>query len=758
MSVERVIFKLRQDPELKDNIVHWKILPVRPASRTPIPESLHGDLKVALEEHGIDRLFIHQKEALDAVLAGKDIVVATPTASGKTLCYNLPVFHTLLKEPKATALYLFPTKALSQDQVAGIQRMNEHLTHPLKAMTYDGDTPAAMRKIIREQGDVVVSNPYMLHTGIMPNHTRWVRFFQGLAFVVVDEMHTLTGVFGSHFANLIRRLERICRHYGSRPQYILSSATIANPSELASGLIGRAAVPVTEDGSPRGEKHFVFYNPPLVNRELGLRRSGLEEARRLAAYFSTSGIQTLTFCRTRIAVEVMVKYLKDLFEKRGLDTSRVMAYRGGYLPELRRRIEKGLRDGEIDAVVATNALELGIDIGTLDACILTGYPGSVASTLQQAGRSGRKAGPSIAVIVARSNATDQYVIHQPGYILDQAPEAGAIDPDNLVIRVNQMKCAAFELPFILGEEFGEKGDTKDVLEYLERDARILRRVNDKWHWMSRSFPAEQVSLNAGDMDNFVVFDKEERKAIGEVDRPSAMSLIHQGAIYGHQGDQYLIEELDYEKRRALASRVDSDYYTEADLETEIRVHHIDTTRDLGPFQVLLGEIGVTKTATLFKKIRFYTRENLGTGLISLPAETMHTEAFFLILEDAAAIRLRLLEGGRSSAFQSVARLLRRVTPLFVRCDTGDLGVKAEIQSAHFARPAIILFDEVPGGVGLSEAASRMWESIFAAMRSIVGECSCFQGCPACVDPAFEGGREHKAVALEIIELFLSGSA
>jgi DEAD/DEAH box helicase domain-containing protein len=568
-------------------------------------------------------------------------------------------------------------------------------------------------------------------------------------------MHTLTGVFGSHFANLMRRLRRICRHYGSGPVFILSSATIANPEELALALIGKAATAVAEDGSPRGEKHFIFYNPPVVNPELGIRRSGLEESRRLASLFSTAGIQTITFCRTRVAVEVMVKYMRDHFEREGLEISRVRGYRGGYLPLLRRQIEKGLREGDIDAVVATNALELGIDIGSLDACILTGYPGSVASTLQQAGRSGRKAGPSVALLVGRSNATDQYVVHHPDYVLGQIPEAGAIDPDNLVIRVNQMKCAAFELPFEKGEAFGGQGDTLEILDYLEKEAGILRRVKDRWFWMSRAYPAERVCLHAGDMDNFVVFDEGERQVIGEVDRPSAMSLIHPGAIYGHQGEQYLIKELDFDKRRALASKVDSDYYTEAEVETEIRVHHLDRSEDQGDYAVHLGEIGVTKTATLYKKIRFYTRENIGTGPINLPSEEMHTEAFFLTLDPRAAQRIGLYEGGRSGSFYGLAHLFHRVVPLYVRCDAADLGVKSEIQSAHFMRPVIILFDEIPGGVGLCEAASRLHRRILEAMRDLLAKCPCSNGCPCCIDPAPVGASEHKAGAIELIDLLLA---
>ncbi|MHC4945461.1 MAG: DEAD/DEAH box helicase [Planctomycetota bacterium] len=755
MTVEDLLSKLRNDERFKDNIAAWRSLPTRPARFTRMPANTHSDLVRALEASGIDALYLHQREAAEMALKGNDVVVATPTASGKSLCYNIPVVDRILKDPAATALYLFPTKALSQDQVASLMRLNRALPEPVPTMTYDGDTPAPARKIIRETGRLVVTNPYMLHAGIMPNHSKWVRFFQGLAFVVIDEVHTLTGVFGSHFANLMRRLQRLCRHYGSEPVYILCSATIANPAELASTLIGRPVLAITDDGSPQGEKHFVFYNPPLVNPEMGLRRSSLEEARRLTAFLSIQGVQTLTFCRSRTAVEVLVKYLRDHFVREGLDLSRVRGYRGGYLPLLRRQIEKGLREGEIDAVVATNALELGIDIGSLDACILTGYPGSIASTLQQAGRAGRKASSSVAVVIGRANATDQYVLNHPEYVLEQAPEAGAVDPDNLIIKVNQMKCAAFELPFGEGERFGEARETREILEYLEKEARILRKVKERWYWMSREFPAEKVSLHSGDMDNFVVMDGEERKAIGEVDRPSAMSMIHPGAIYGHQGEQYIIENLDYEHRQALAIRLESDYYTEAEVETDIKILHLDSTLDFGSYSVHLGEIGVTKTATLFKKIRYYTRENLGTGVIDLPSESMHTEAMILTLEPGAAARVGLLDGNRSGSFLGFARLLLRVAPLFVRCDMADLGVKAEIASSHFHCPAVILFDEIPGGVGLSEAASRRHRHLVRAMRSIVTGCECKSGCPCCIDPAPQGMMKHKSTVLSLIDLLLT---
>ncbi|MFH2000797.1 MAG: DEAD/DEAH box helicase, partial [Planctomycetota bacterium] len=721
MAVEELLKKLGSDEQLKKNIVAWKTLPSQPARFTGLIKNIHPELARNLEKEGIERLYLHQREAAEMALQGKNIVVATPTASGKTLCYNLPVIQTLLTRPGATALYLFPTKALAQDQVAGFMRLSAGLNPPLKAMTYDGDTPASARKIIRQSGDVVVTNPYMLHAGIMPNHTRWVRFFQGLAYVVIDEVHTLTGVFGSHVANLMRRLQRICRHYRSDPVYLLSSATLSNPVELGSALISKPMLSINDDGSPKGEKHFIFYNPPIVNAELGLRRSSLEEARRLAALCCDCRIQALTFCRSRTGVEVMTKYLKDHFERKGIDLSRLRAYRGGYLPLLRRQIEKGLRAGEIDAVVATNALELGIDIGSLDACILTGYPGSVASTLQQAGRSGRKAGPSLALIVGKSNATDQFVLHNPGYVLDQAPEAGAIDPDNLIIRVNQMKCAAFELPFRDGETFACAGtdsanpeSTREILDFLARDARVLRKAGDCWHWMSHTFPAEEVSLHAGDMDNFTIFDRIERQVIGEVDRGSAMSLIHEGAIYGHQGEQFIIEELDYDNRRAVAARVDSDYYTEADLETDIQVQHINQSIEYTDMILHRGEIGVTQTATLFKKIRFYTRENLGTGPIHLPPESMHTEALFLTFNPSAADRLGLFEGGRAGALNGFSKLFHRVVPLYVRCDAADLGTKAEVCSKHFNQPTVTLFDQIPGGVGLSETASRLLPRIFFA--------------------------------------------
>jgi DEAD/DEAH box helicase domain-containing protein len=755
MAVEDFLARLRKDDRFKENIAAWRVLPARPARITGIPRGIHADMVRALEAAGIDALYLHQRAAAEMTAQGKDVVVATPTASGKSLCYNIPVVDRILKDPSATALYLFPTKALSQDQVASLMRMNRALPEPVPTMTYDGDTPAPARKIIRETGRLVVTNPYMLHAGIMPNHTKWVRFFQGLAFVVIDEVHTLTGVFGSHFANLMRRLQRLCRHYGSDPVYILSSATLANPADLASMLIGKPVLAITDDGSPRGEKHFLFYNPPLVNPEMGLRRSSLEEARRLTAFLSTQGVQALTFCRSRTAVEVLVKYLRDHFVREGLDISRVRGYRGGYLPLLRRQIEKGLREGEIDAVVATNALELGIDIGSLDACILTGYPGSVASTLQQAGRAGRKASPSLAVVIGRANATDQYVLDHPEYVLEQAPEAGAVDPDNLIIKVNQMKCAAFELPFGEGEHFGDPRETREILEYLEKEARILRKVKERWYWMSREFPAEKVSLHSGDMDNFVVMDGEERKAIGEVDRPSAMSMIHPGAIYGHQGEQYIIESLDYEHRRALAIRLDSDYYTEAEVETDIKVLHLDTTMEFGAYSMNLGEIGVTKTATLFKKIRYYTRENLGTGVIDLPPESMHTEAMILAFEPGAVARTGLFDGNRSGSFLGFARLLLRVAPLFVRCDMADLGVKAEIASTHFNRPVVILFDDIPGGVGLSQAASHNHRRILEAMRSIVTGCECKSGCPCCIDPAPQGTFKHKSTVLALIDLLLS---
>jgi DEAD/DEAH box helicase domain-containing protein len=603
-------------------------------------------------------------------------VVVTPTASGKTLCYNLPVLNTLLADREARALYLFPTKALAQDQLAELGALRVALEAPSSVSlvdvgeglgevhTYDGDTPPSARPRIRKTARIVVSNPDMLHAGILPHHTRWARFFGGLRYVVLDEMHTYRGIFGSHVANVLRRLKRVCAFYGARPQFICASATIANPLELAERLVEEhfTLVGLEEDGAPQGGKHFLFYNPPIVDRELGIRRSPVTDARLLAERFLEAGIQTIVFARARLTTEVLLTYLRDAARREGLPPGKVQGYRGGYLPTERREIERGLRERQVLGVVATTALELGINIGGMDACLMAGYPGTIASAWQQAGRAGRRAATSAAVLVAGASPLDQYIVTHPDYFFGRSPEQALLNPDNLVIAVNHIQCAAFELPFAENEAFGRFPHTREVLAYLEGEG-ILRLSRGRWHWIGQTYPAEALGLRTAEMDNFVVVDStHEGNVIGVVDRQSAPMLIHEGAIYLHGGESYLVERLDWEGRRAEVAPVEAGYYTQASTSVGVQVTGIEEETDgsactTGTSATLRahGEVLLTSKATSYKKVRLYTHETLGWGEIppdSIPEQEMETKAYWFSIRPELAAQLeqegllRIERGGR----------------------------------------------------------------------------------------------------------------
>jgi DEAD/DEAH box helicase domain-containing protein len=612
-TIEEWIGVVRNTPELMGQVTYWHTIPPRDASYEPFPSGLHPSIQAALIDKGIDKLYTHQAAAFDEAAAGRHVVTVTPTASGKTLCYNLPVLQAIVENDAARSLYLFPTKALAQDQVAELQQFVDRMGMDIKAHTYDGDTPPAVRQAIRNAGHVVVTNPDMLHSAILPHHTKWVKLFENLKYIVIDEVHSYRGVFGSHVANVIRRLKRICRFYGSNPQFICASATIDNPKEHAERLIGEQTALVNNNGAPAGEKHFVFYNPPVVNQQLGIRRSSVLETRRIAGMLLKQGIQTIVFARSRVRVELLLTYLQELVTHE-LGAKSIRGYRGGYLPKLRREIERGLRSGEIRGVVSTNALELGIDIGQLQACVLNGYPGTIASTWQQSGRAGRRQESSITFMVASSNPLDQYLIQNPRYFFERPPERALIHPDNLIILVDHVKCAAYELPFERDEKFGEES-LSDILEFLTEE-RILHHVKDRWYWMEQSFPAHDISLRSAAQENFIIIDMTNgAKVIGEVDRFSAPTLIHEEAIYIHEGVQFQVEKLDFEEKKAYIREVDVDYFTDASMAVQLKVLHVHRESLDGALLRQYGEVTVNAKATIFKKINYSTEPRRAAGFI-----------------------------------------------------------------------------------------------------------------------------------------------
>ena len=573
MNTGQLLDYLKHNPDFASNVTHWQVMSARPAKYDDYPDGFDPALRAVLESRGVKRLYSHQRRALDLAQAGKDFVVITPTASGKTMCYNLPVLSEILRDNESRALYLFPTKALSSDQVAELYEIIKTMDAPIKAFTFDGDTPVSARKAIRQAGHIVVTNPDMLHAGILPHHTKWVKLFENLKYIVIDEIHAYRGVFGSNLANVIRRLKRICEFYGSHPQFICCSATIANPRELAERLTGRPMELIAESGAPTGEKHVIFYNPPVVNRQLNIRDSALKQTFGISRLLLKNGVHSIVFARSRLMVEVLARRLKDQCRNALGEAPNVRAYRGGYLPSLRHQIEQELRAGQVDIVVSTNALELGIDIGRLDVCVLCGYPGTIASTWQQAGRAGRRQGVSALIMVATSSPLDQYIIAHPEYFFSQPPEHALINPDNLYILLNHFKCAAYELPFEDGEQFGDVEATPELLEYL-CEQNILNHVGNRYYWTVEEFPQAGISLRSASDQNFMIIDISvpgKRRVIGEMDRFTVPMLLHQYAIYLHEGRQYQVEELDFDDKKAYVRAVDVDYYTDANLTVTMKV-------------------------------------------------------------------------------------------------------------------------------------------------------------------------------------------
>lgn len=756
MNLTQVLENLRNSGEFRANVTAWKTIPARQALFSDFPQSLDERLRDVLRRRGIHRLYSHQANALERVAAGEDIVVVTPTASGKTLCYNLPVLNRILHNPEARALYLFPTKALSQDQMKELHEFITLLGEDIKTYTYDGDTPDTARKVIRNAGHIVVTNPDMLHSGILPHHTKWVKLFENLQYIVIDEVHHYRGVFGSHVANVLRRLRRICRFYGSDPQFICASATIANPAELAGKLTGADVRLVDNNGAPAGQKEFIFYNPPVVNRELGIRRSNILEARRIATHFLKHKIQTIIFARSRLKTEVLVSYLKELCGGIGQNPNAIRGYRGGYLPTERRQIESGLRKGDVLGVVSTNALELGIDIGQLEVCIMAGYAGSVASTWQQAGRAGRRSGISAAILIGTSSPLDQYVLTHPEYFFEHPTEHGLINPNNLVILMSHIKCAAFELPFADGEDFGVETLT-EILEYLAEE-RILRHVGGRWYWMSDHYPADEISLRSASTDNFVIVDTTEPdpRIIGEMDRFSVLTMLHKDAIYIHESQQYHVDRLDYDEQKAYVRAVDSDYYTDANLAVDIRV--LDEFAETGAEGATRshGEVLVSAKATMFKKIKFHTHENVGYGDIHLPEQQMHTTAYWMSIRPEVAGRFS--KDGLQSGLLGLSNLLVNVAPIYLMCDPRDIKVVAQIRAPFTHAPTLYLYDNYPGGVGFSEKLYGIHNSLLGTAGQLLRECGCEQGCPSCVGTITEVGPEGKRHTLALLKEVCSGGS
>jgi len=769
MNAEKRLEDLLDSPEFAPNIVINHLIQAKEGIFSPFPKDLDARIVDSLRKRGIDQLYSHQAEVWKLAQEGKNVVVVTPTASGKTLCYNLPCLHTLLNDESARCLYLFPTKALSQDQQAELNEISAgENSLKIKISTYDGDTPDSLRISARDSGRIIISNPDMLHAGILPNHPKWIKFFSNLKYIIIDEAHAYRGVMGSHVANVIRRLRRIAQFYNAKPVFILCSATIANPKELASRLIGQEVELVDKNGAPRGEKRIILYNPPEIDKIQQKRLSVETESRRWMLALLKIGIKTILFAHSRIRTEVVSSYVNEDLKNIYNDNSRIRveAYRGGFLPNERREIEKGLRDGSIHGVVSTNALELGIDIGGLDASIVAGFPGSFNSFWQQSGRAGRRGGTSVSIFIANMSPVDQYIMSDPDWFFRKSNEEAYIDPENPYILTDHVKCACFELPFtdeeleVRSEELGVRSifgeNARDALEYLE-EAGIVRHTGDKWHWADRSFPAEGISLRSASADNVVIIDVTQGRntVIGEMDRPSAKEMLFLNAVYIHRGTQYIVEELDIENRKALVREAEVNYYTDGVTKTDIKVLSEDEKLYYGGVSCeaacegVLSDVLVRTQITKFKKIKFGDEQNIGYGDISLPEEEIQTRGLVLIFPPESKGGKKLLEMDEQSigkALSGAGNLIRSLAPLFLLCDPRDLGIAERGRDTHFNIPALYIYDKYPGGTGLTESLAQRIEPLFNAILEALKRCPCKNGCPSCV-----GEIGKKAVTEKLLD-------
>ncbi|WP_461253479.1 DEAD/DEAH box helicase [Treponema sp. R8-4-B8] len=751
MDPRKNLEQLLESPEFAPNIVVNRLLPAQEGVYEDFPKDLNPRVMEAFKSRGIGRIYSHQAEVWRLAKNGKNVVVVTPTASGKTLCYNLPCLHELLTDENSRCLYLFPTKALSQDQQAELNEIagSEESGLDVKIATYDGDTPDSLRISARDKGRIIISNPDMLHAGILPNHTKWIKFFSRLKYVVIDEAHAYRGVMGSHVANVLRRLRRVAEFYGSTPQFILCSATIANPAQLAKSLIGQDVELVDKNGAPRGEKRIILYNPPLVDAVQGIRKSVITESRRWMIALLRAGIKTILFAHSRIKTEVAASYVNEDLKNIYNDNSgiKVEAYRGGFLPNERHEIERGLREGSIQGVVSTNALELGIDIGGLDASVVAGFPGSFNSFWQQSGRAGRRGGTSVSVFIATVSPIDQFIMNDPQWFFRKSAEEAHVDPDNPYILTDHVKCACFELPFT-DEELDNGGiygdNAKDALEYLQ-EAGIVRHTAEKWHWANRSYPAEGVSLRSAGADNVVIIDVTEgrNQVIGEMDRPSAKEMIFVNAVYIHRGRQYMVESLDIENRKCLVREAEVNYFTDGLVKTDIKVLTEDEKFVYAGGEGVLSDVLVRSQVTKFKKLRFRTHENIGYGDISLPEEEIQTRCLALLFapnSKGGKVLSQMDEQRIGESLSGAGTLIRNIASVFLLCDPRDLGIAERVKDPHFGVSALYIYDKYPGGTGLTENLAQRIDPLLRAILEAVERCPCKNGCPSCVGP----GRDKNA--------------
>jgi DEAD/DEAH box helicase domain-containing protein len=804
-----------------------------------IPKNIHPILQEILHNQFPKGLFSHQVESWKQIKSGKNVVISTGTSSGKSLCYHLPIFNQLIEDNNSTSLLLFPTKALASDQLLkfndSLEKINFHLPKEklLIAATYDGDTANEKRIPIRNLTNILLSNPDMLHIGILPHHTRWDRFLKNLNFIVIDEVHFYRGVFGSHFANVIRRLKRILHFYGGNPQFILTSATISNPKDFAEKLIEEKFELINIDCSPKEKRLYFFLNPPVINEDLGLRKSMIDQSVEIVEMLMREKIQSILFARTRKTVEITVKKIND---ELSFNNDVIHGYRSGYLPQARRNIEDGLRKGLISTVISTNALELGIDMGKVDAVLMMGYPGSISAFFQQSGRAGRRNQTSIAILIASASPIDQYIIRHSEYVREGNPENALLDPNNPLILLNHLKSAAFELPFKEFDQFGNL-DWNTVQPYLEILCDLSKIVQRKesYYWVAEDYPASEISLRniSKNAITLRLHDGNKSTVIGEVDYQSASRLVHPGAVYLHDGMQYLVQNFNLKDSIAELSQFQEEYITEPIVNNSIKMESIILFNQNDKFKSTFGELHVIEKVTGFKRIDWVTQQLLGKEDLYMPENELFTKGVWICFSstlvnvlrennqwqsdpnqygnDWTRIRTAIMSRDEyrcqvcgllfasnalhihhkvpfrsfsdprlanqssnlitlcpvchkiaeqniriRSGLAGVAYLLASISPLFLMCDYRDIGYFSEAQSDLCEKqPAIAIYDQFPGGIGLSAKLFDRLDEILIHCFNALNECPCSQGCPSCIGPSGENGKSGKDSAKTILASLIS---
>jgi DEAD/DEAH box helicase domain-containing protein len=765
VDVEKFLKKVRVDDFYSDQITHTHTIKARKGRFGELKVPLPAVLTEVLKRTGIEKLYTHQVAAVDSLRNGRDTVIVTSTASGKTLCYNIPVLESLIEEPESRALYLFPTKALAQDQLRVINRYGGENGIAFHAGTYDGDTPGALRRKLRDEAQVLLTNPDMLHSGILPNHAKWASFFTRLKFVVIDEIHSYRGTFGSHVANVIGRLKRICAHYGATPVFAASSATIANPGEHSSRLIGSKVQVVKKDGSARGRKHFLMWNPPTIDDAGMERRSPNSEAADLVSRLVLDDVQTIAFVRARVVSEVITRYTREkLGEHRASMKDSVHPYRGGYLPEERREIERRLFEGDLKAVISTNALELGIDVGALHASVIVGYPGSIASTWQQAGRAGRGEEDSLVFFLPHNSPLDQYLVRHPEYFFGRSPENAIIDPSNPHVLLGQMRAAAFELPLGV-KEVEAMGEYAPAIADLLEDEMDLNFVKGRWYWRGHGYPSANVNLRNISSNIYTIIDESAGNiVIGTIDEASAFQQVHSQAVYLHEAETYFVRELDIEKKIAFIEKTNIDYYTQSITETQVKVDKEEKNGIWRLCKKAFGDVSVTDLTFMFRKIKFGSRDSIGYGKVDLPPQILETAGTWLTPPVGVLEAVRKCGRVPGEGLLGLSNVLREVVPLFVMCDPLDIGTTVNSRSTD--SPSVYIYDKYPGGLGFALKVYEIFEDIMVAAHELITTCGCKRGCPSCVgspippftqldpDTGAKGMIPDKEAALVVLHLLL----